>query len=187
MCKNLLWLDGCERYYKQMDLNQICNLIKILLFRRALGSQFDLNLTSQLLWAVYFSQCMSCMIDMTETDLNIVKTLLLSLKLSSDIIGKHAKKVKKTTWTHCGLVTPCSGIDRGQCWFRLCLVARRHQANTWSSVDLPSKVFWGIHLSAMSQEVLMNSIMCLEITALTSLSLVLHICINELCHHLSMR
>ena len=32
----------------------------------------------------------------------------------------------------------------------------RHQAITWTNVDLSSKVFCGIHLRSISQEVLMN-------------------------------
>ena len=62
--------------------------------------------------------------------------------------------------THCGLVMPYGDIYLGQHWW--------HQAITWIDVDLSSKVFCGIHLRAISQEVLMNMIrnMCSEITLL---------------------
>ena len=46
--------------------------------------------------------------------------------------------------SHHGLVTPYGDIDLSQHWFRLCLDAWRHQAITWTKVDLSSKVFRGI-------------------------------------------
>ena len=58
--------------------------------------------------------------------------------------------------SHCGLVTPYGNMDLGQHW--------RRQAITWIDVDLSSKVFCGIHLRLISQEVVMNLIcnLCLE-------------------------
>ena len=50
--------------------------------------------------------------------------------------------------THCGLVTSC-GIDLGQHWIKLWLLGWCHQAITWTNIDLPSKVFSGIHLRAI--------------------------------------
>ena len=38
--------------------------------------------------------------------------------------------------THCGLATPYGDIDLCQHWFRYRLIIRRHQAITWSNVDL---------------------------------------------------
>ena len=42
------------------------------------------------------------------------------------------------TLTHCGLVTPYGTSDLVQHWFRLWLVAWRHQAITWTNVDFLS-------------------------------------------------
>ena len=57
---------------------------------------------------------------------------------------------------NCVLVMPYGIIDLGQHWHKWC-VAWWHQAITWKNVDLSSKVFCGIiHLTANSQDVLMN-------------------------------
>ena len=71
---------------------------------------------------------------------------------------------------HCGLVMPHGNIDLCQLWIRKSLVAWWHQAINWTYVDLPSKVFCGIHLRVISRDMLMNLIcdMCLEIVLLTS-------------------
>ena len=50
-----------------------------------------------------------------------------------------------TMLTHCGLVTPYGGIDLGQHWLRKWLVAWRHQAITWTNVDLSSIRYSDIH------------------------------------------
>ena len=42
--------------------------------------------------------------------------------------------------THCSLVTPYGDRDMGQHWLRQWLVAWRHQAITWTNVDLSSDV-----------------------------------------------
>ena len=55
--------------------------------------------------------------------------------------------------THWGLVAPFSDIDLGQHWLRLWLVAWRHQAITWTNVDLSSVRSSGIHLMAVSWEI----------------------------------
>ena len=60
--------------------------------------------------------------------------------------------------THCGLMTPYGDGDLGQHWLRLWLVAWRHQAITWTNVDLPSVRSIGIHLSTILQEILQPSI-----------------------------
>ena len=67
--------------------------------------------------------------------------------------------------THCGLVMPYGDIDLGQHWLRHWLVAWQHQTITWTSIDISSKVFCGIH-SAVLQELLLNLIhdMCSDIT-----------------------
>ena len=60
--------------------------------------------------------------------------------------------------THCGLMTPYGDKDLGQHWLRQWLVAWRHQAITWTNVDLPSVRSIGIHLSTILQEILQPSI-----------------------------
>ena len=60
--------------------------------------------------------------------------------------------------THCGLMTPYGDRDVGLHWLRKWLVAWRHQAITWTNVDLPSVRSIGIHLSIISQEILQPSI-----------------------------
>ena len=54
--------------------------------------------------------------------------------------------------THCGLVTPYGVRDLGQHWLRQWLVAWRHQAITWTNIDLSSVRSSGIHLRAISRE-----------------------------------
>ena len=66
--------------------------------------------------------------------------------------------VKFESLTHCGLVTPYGGRDLGQHWLRKWLVAWRHQAITWTNVDLPSVRSIGIHSSTILQEILQASI-----------------------------
>ena len=58
------------------------------------------------------------------------------------------------TLTHCGLATPYGDIHLGQHWSREWLVAWRHQAITWTNVDLSSVKSCGIHLRAISHEIL---------------------------------
>ena len=81
---------------------------------------------------------------------------------------------------HCGLVTPCHNIDLGQHRFRWWLGAWKHQAMTWTNVDLERNVFCGIRLRAISQEVLKNLIRKIssEMTLLRSQPC--HAGINEL-------
>ena len=55
--------------------------------------------------------------------------------------------------THCGLVTPYGSRDLGQHWFRYWLVAWRHQAITWTNVDLSSLWSSDVHLRAISLEI----------------------------------
>ena len=51
--------------------------------------------------------------------------------------------------THWGLVTPYGNKDLVQHWFRQWLVAWRHQAITWTNVDLSSVEFCGMHLTTI--------------------------------------
>ena len=51
-------------------------------------------------------------------------------------------------------MTPYGDIDLGQHWFRQWLVAWRHQAITRTNVDLSSVKSCGIHLRAISHEML---------------------------------
>ena len=60
--------------------------------------------------------------------------------------------------TNGGLVIPYGDKYQGQHWFRWWLVAWRHQAITWTNVDLSSVRFSGIHLRAISQEIPQPSI-----------------------------
>ena len=86
----------------------------------------------------------------------------------ADALELHLSCTKPSIWglfcsglselTHCGLVTPYGDRDLGQHWLRLWLVAWRHQAITWTNVDLPSVRSIGIHLSAILQEILQQSI-----------------------------
>ena len=55
--------------------------------------------------------------------------------------------------THCGLVTPYGSRYLGQHWFRQWLVAWRHQAITWTNVDLSSLKSSDVHLRAISLEI----------------------------------
>ena len=57
-----------------------------------------------------------------------------------------------------GLMTPYGDRYRGQHWLRLWLVAWRHQAITWTNVDVPSVKSIGIHLSTILPEILQHSI-----------------------------
>ena len=59
--------------------------------------------------------------------------------------------------THWGLVTPYGDSDLGQHWLRLWLVAWRHQAITWTNVDLSVRPS-DIHLWASSQKIPQPSI-----------------------------
>ena len=64
----------------------------------------------------------------------------------------------KDELTHCGLVTPFGGRDLGQHLFREWLVAWRHQAITWTNVDLSSLRPSDVHLRAISLEILQPSV-----------------------------
>ena len=54
--------------------------------------------------------------------------------------------------THCGLATPYGDKELSQHWPRKWLVAWRHQAITWTNVDLQSVRSCGIHRRALSCE-----------------------------------
>ena len=72
----------------------------------------------------------------------------------------------------CDLMTPYGDIDLGRHWLRQWLGAWRHQAITWTNVELSPKVFCGIHLRSISKQMLMKSIRNIywEITLLKSLT-----------------
>ena len=61
---------------------------------------------------------------------------------------------------------PYGDRELGQHWLRYCLVAWRHQAITWTNVDLSSVRSCGFHEMAISQEMPQSSItkICLKIT-----------------------
>ena len=58
--------------------------------------------------------------------------------------------------THCGIVKPYGNVDLGQHWLRYFFLLR-HQTITWTNIDSSSGLC-GMHLRAISQEVLKNSI-----------------------------
>ena len=72
------------------------------------------------------------------------------------------------TLTHWGLVTPYGDRDLGQHWLRRWLVAWRHQAITWTNVDLSSVRSCGHHVRAISLEMPQSSVtkIYLKITCL---------------------
>ena len=87
----------------------------------------------------------------------------ISLMLSSSMMSVqeqmscHVPKVcgvftARKILTHRGLVTPFADIYLSQHWLRQWLVAWRHQAITWTNVDLSSVRSSGIHLRAISWE-----------------------------------
>ena len=57
-----------------------------------------------------------------------------------------------------GLVTPYGETELGQHWLKYWFVARRHQAITWTNVDLPSKRSSDNHQKAILQEIPQPSI-----------------------------
>ena len=59
--------------------------------------------------------------------------------------------------SHCGLVMPYGDIDLGQHWLRYWLAVWRHQAITWTNVDLSSVKFCANHVRS-NKKVLMYSI-----------------------------
>ena len=69
-------------------------------------------------------------------------------------------------------MTPYGHVDLGQHWFRYWLVAWRHQAITWTNVDLSSVRSCGIHVRTISQEIPQPSItkISLKITSLEFIS-----------------
>ena len=60
--------------------------------------------------------------------------------------------------TNCGLVTPYGGRDLDQHWFRYWLVAWRHQAITWTNVDLSSQRSRNVNLRAISLQISQPSV-----------------------------
>ena len=59
--------------------------------------------------------------------------------------------------TYCGPVMPYGGKHLGQHWFRQWLVAWRHQAITWTNVDLSLRSS-DVHLRAISLEISQPSV-----------------------------
>ena len=74
---------------------------------------------------------------------------------------KNAIRTAKTIWiflNHGGLVAPYDDTDLGKHGLRWWIGTGRYQAITWTNVDLSSMGLCGVHLKAVSQEVLKNSI-----------------------------
>ena len=61
--------------------------------------------------------------------------------------------IRANKLTHCGLVTLYGDMELGQHWLRKWLVAWRHQAITWTNVDLSLVRSINIHLRAISPEI----------------------------------
>ena len=66
--------------------------------------------------------------------------------------------------THWGLVKPFGDIDLGQHWLRYWLVAWRHQAITWTNVDLSSARSSYIHLMVNLREIHPPSVKSVKLT-----------------------
>ena len=66
---------------------------------------------------------------------------------------RFSNERQRLNLTHCGPLTPYGGRDLGQRWLRWCLVAWRHQAITWTNVDLSSLRSRAVHLRANSLEI----------------------------------
>ena len=81
----------------------------------------------------------------------------IMLKGSHEYLLWVKKKWIDAKLTHCCLVTPYRGKDLGRHWFRKWLVAWRHQAITWTNVELALK-FSDVHLRAISLELSQPSI-----------------------------
>ena len=77
---------------------------------------------------------------------------------SCDILLQSSKLKRPLELTHWGLVTPYGDRDLGQHWLRQWLVAWRHQAITWTNVDLSSVRSCDIPLGAISQKISQPSI-----------------------------
>ena len=86
-----------------------------------------------------------------------VKTAYCSCVNEYLYVNNTVSKSLSILYTHCGPAMPYGNIDLGQHWLRKWHIAWQHPAITWVKVDL-SKVFCGIHLRAILQEVLMNLI-----------------------------
>ena len=84
----------------------------------------------------------------------------LSLTRRQIINGTNHDTIHWRTYisTHCGLVTPYGGRDLGQHWFRQWPVAWRHQAITWTNVNLSSLWSIDVHLRAVSVEISQPSV-----------------------------
>ena len=76
---------------------------------------------------------------------------VLCSKHQKDLLTKKEARDKQVIaifgLTHWGLLMPYGDIDLGQHWLRLWLDAFRHQAITWTNVDLLSEVSCGNHLN----------------------------------------
>ena len=85
--------------------------------------------------------------------IKIVKTCKISCEWGKEVTYS-AHNVCSISWclTHWGLVTPYGVEDLDQHWFRQWLVAWRHQAITWTNVDLSPVRSCGIHLRTLSWE-----------------------------------
>ena len=76
----------------------------------------------------------------------------LALRSIQLMAGEPVRRVCIALVTHCGLVTPYGDKELCQHLIRYWLVAWRHQAITWTNVDLSSLRSHSIHLCALSLE-----------------------------------
>ena len=87
---------------------------------------------------------------------NMLLGLNTIFKIYFPMYSRHA--LVGSFLTHCGLVTPYGDSDPGQHWLRYWLVSWRHQAITWTNVDLSSLRSNDVHLRAISLEISVTKI-----------------------------
>ena len=141
----------CKRHFKGMFLKKIIFNFHSFFFE----NQHILRnvLMSNRRWAITWGNdnsfhYISFPIAIYETNLlNVTRQLSQQV----DLVRKNTHiYFLKPQLTHWSLVTIYGDRDLGQHWLRYWLVAWRHQAITWTNVDLLSITSSGIHLRAIS-------------------------------------
>ena len=90
----------------------------------------------------------------------------------------------ETALTHWGLVMPYGDRELCQHWLRQWLVAWRHQAITWTNIDLSSVRSCGVNVRTISQEIPQLSIIKIGFKT-TSLKFLLNLLgVNESSHRI---
>ena len=130
--KMSIWTDLTDRYVLEIISNQIYTYLGLIS-----------RLWNHILCLKSFAWTCKLIIT-TAAPMN----LMTNYRLPSD----NQLGVKEEL-AHCGLVTPYDDRDLGQHWFRQWLAAWRHQAITWTNVDLSSIAYSDIHMRAILQEI----------------------------------